>query len=89
MIDKGIIVMEEELKGRYKARYERFIGIAPTFREEDKMREMMDELSKRAYKQLEILMSFFAIGGDFDKEVLLSDVFKKKPMRHQRQPKLL
>lgn len=77
MIDKGIIVMEEELKGRYKARYERFIGIAPTFREEDKMREMMDELSKRAYKQLEILMSFFAIGGDFDKEVLLSDVLKK------------
>ena len=45
--------------------------------DENKMRETMDNLSKRAYKQLEVLMSFFAIGGNFDKEVLLSDVLKK------------
>ena len=77
MIEKKIIVMQEELQQKYKAKYERCIRLSNTYRDEDKMRELMDNLSKRAYKQLELLMAFFVLGGSADNDVQASDLIKK------------
>ena len=77
MIEKKIIVMHEELQQRYKARYERFVRLSNTYRDENKIHELMDNLSKRAYKQLEVLMSFYVLGGSADNEVLVSELLKK------------
>ena len=77
MIEKKIIVMQEELQQKYKARYERYVRLSNTYRDEDKMHELMDNLSKRAYKQLEVLMAFFVLGGSADNDVLASDLLKK------------
>ena len=77
MIEKKIIVMQEELQQKYKAKYERYVRLTNTYRNEDAMRELMDTLSKRAYKQLELLMAFFVLGGSADNDVLASDLLKK------------
>lgn len=77
MIEKNIIVMNEELQQKYKAKYERFVRLSNTYRDEGKLRELMDSLSKRAYKQLELLMAFFVLGGSADNEVLVLDLLKK------------
>ena len=77
MIDKKIIVMQEELQQKYKAKYERYVRLTNTYRNEDAMRELMDTLSKRAYKQLELLMAFFVLGGSADNDVITSDLLKK------------
>ncbi len=77
MIEKKIIVMQEELQQKYKARYERYVRLSNTYREDAKMHELMDNLSKRAYKQLELLMAFFVLGGSADNDVLASDLLKK------------
>ena len=77
MIEKKIVVMQEELQQKYKAKYERYVRLSNTYRDEDKMHELMDSLSKRAYKQLELLMAFFVIGGSADNEVLASELLKK------------
>ena len=77
MIEKKIIVMQEELQQKYKAKYERYVRLSNAYREEDKVHELMDGLSKRAYKQLEILMAFFVLGGSSDNDVLASDLMKK------------
>ena len=77
MIEKKIIVMQEELQHKYKAKYERYVRLTNTYRNEDAMRELMDTLSKRAYKQLELLMAFFVLGGSADNDVLASDLLKK------------
>ena len=77
MIEKKIVVMQEELQQKYKAKYERYVRLSNTYRDEDKMHELMDSLSKRAYKQLELLMAFFVLGGSADNEVLASDLLKK------------
>ncbi len=77
MIEKKIIVMHEELQQKYKARYERFVRLSNTYRDENKIHELMDNLSKRAYKQLEVLMSFYVLGGSADNEVLVSELLKK------------
>ena len=77
MIEKKIVVMQEELQQKYKAKYERYVRLSNTYRSDDAMRELMDTLSKRAYKQLELLMAFFVLGGSADNDVLASDLLKK------------
>ena len=77
MIERKIVVMEEELDQKYKAKYERYVGLAEEYKNEEKMHELMDNLNKRAYKQLELLMSFFVIGGSHENDVLASDLLNK------------
>ena len=77
MIEKKIIVMQEELQQKYKAKYERYVRLSNTYRNETAMRELMDNLSKRAYKQLELLMAFFVLGGSADNDVLVSELLEK------------
>ena len=77
MIEKKIIVMQEELQQKYKAKYERYVRLSDAYRDENAMHELMDNLSKRAYKQLELLMAFFVLGGSADNDVLVSELLKK------------
>ena len=58
MMEKGILVMEEELDEKYKAKYERFVRLASLYRDDERMQELMDGLTKRAYKQLEMLLAY-------------------------------
>ena len=77
MIEKRILVMEEELNQKFKAKYERFVGLSGTYRDDNQLSDMMDQLSKKAYKQLEVIMAFFVIGGSVDQDVPASDLMKK------------
>ena len=77
MIEKKIIVMQEELQHKYKAKYERYVRLSNAYREDTAMHELMDTLSKRAYKQLELLMAFMVLGGSADNDVLASELLKK------------
>ena len=61
MIDKNIIVMEEELDPKYKAKYERYVRLSQDYRDEFKVHELMDTLTKRAFKQLEVLLAYYAL----------------------------
>ena len=77
MMEKGILVMEEELNEKYKARYERFVRLSGTYRDETLLQELMDRLTKRAYKQLEVLLAYLTLGGDCDNDIKASELLKK------------
>ena len=77
MMEKGILVMEEELNEKYKAKYERFMRLSAAYRDEERLQELMDTLTKRAYKQLEVLLSFLTLGGDSENDLMASAVLKK------------
>ena len=77
MIERKIVVMEEELDPKFKAKYERYVALADQYKADDKMHELMDELTKRAYKQLEVVMSFYVLGGDSDHDVSASELLAK------------
>lgn len=77
MIEKGIVVMEEELNEKYRPKYERFVRLAGQYRDESKVRELMDALTKRAFKQLQVLLAFFSMGGDSDHDIMAKDLLKK------------
>ena len=81
MIEKGIIVVEEELKDRYKPKKEIFISLIPAFLDdEEKLRELFDTLERRAKKQLEVLMTWVHLSGYGSakiKEVSRTDLLKR------------
>ena len=77
MMEKGIVVMEEELNEKYKAKYERFVRLSGDYRVESQLQELMDALTKRAYKQLEMLLAFLTLGGSCDQDVAAKDLLKK------------
>jgi len=77
MMEKGILVMEEELDEKYKVKYERFMRLTGDYRDEAKLQELMDSLTKRAYKQLELLLAYLTLGGDCDNDLKALEVQKK------------
>ena len=77
MMEKGILVMEEELSEKYKAKYERFVRLTADYRNEANLQELMDNLTKRAYKQLEVLLAYLTLGGDCDNDLNAADLLKK------------
>lgn len=77
MMEKGILVLEEELEEKYKARYERFMRLSGLYREDERLHELMDTLTKRAFKQLEVVLAFLSMGGDSDHELAAATVLKR------------
>jgi primosomal protein N' (replication factor Y) len=62
LMEKGIILPEEELNDPYKPRREVFVRLMPEFADdEDALKVLFDQLEKRAKKQLEILMTFIRL----------------------------
>ena len=60
LIDKGIILMEEEVKERFQSKTEVFIRLSHLYEDdESKLEELFNQLEKKTKKQLELLMSFY------------------------------
>jgi len=80
MIDKNYLLMEEELKGGYKPKKEKYVSLNIDFFEEENMQGLMEELSRRAHKQLELLMGFLRLSSypDIENyEIKQSDLLQK------------
>lgn len=58
MIEKRQLIMEEELEQREIPKKKAFVRLSQEFQDEEKLRPLMDQLAKRAYKQLEALMVY-------------------------------
>ena len=63
MIERRLIMMEEELMQQYKPKKIKVIRLSEDFLNEKALQELMDQLSKRAHKQLELLMGFLTLSG--------------------------
>jgi primosomal protein N' (replication factor Y) len=63
LIEKRLVLMEEELKEKYKPKVETYIRLTNKYRDEKKLGELFDQLEKRAYKQMEVLMAYIQVSG--------------------------
>jgi len=60
LLEKGIILMEEEIHDRYRPKKETFIRLSGKYADnEDKLRDLFNILEKKARKQLELLMNWY------------------------------
>ncbi len=80
MIEKKLIFMDEELTNIYKPKKEKFIRLSSGYFSPDSLQELMQNLEKRAHKQLEALMYFLSLSGfpkQKDTPVKKTDLVKK------------
>ncbi|MCK5775095.1 MAG: primosomal protein N', partial [Bacteroidales bacterium] len=61
LIEKGVLLMEEELADKYKPRTEILVQLNPDYLGEDPMRQLFENLEKKAFKQLEVLMAYLQL----------------------------
>lgn len=68
MIEKGIVLMEEELKQRYTPKRSSWVEINEPYHDEGKLKELLDGLEKKAsnHKQLMVMLRFLQL-SDFGK----------------------
>jgi len=63
LIEKNVILMEEELKERFRPRLETFLKLTPDYKNEKKLQELFSELEKKAFRQVEVLMAYISLSS--------------------------
>ena len=63
LIEKKVILMEEELKERFKPKKETFIRLNENYQSDEKLQILFSELEKKAFRQVEVLMAFISLSG--------------------------
>ena len=78
MIEKKIIIMDEELKQRYTPKTETYLKLSPEYLDPDKGRELFDSLEGKAssHKQLEVMLKFMQ-QTDFGKQPIRKSIFTR------------
>lgn len=56
--EKGVILLEEELEDRYKVKSETWLRLKEEYLSEEGQKALFEQLEKRAFKQLEVVMAF-------------------------------
>ncbi|MBN1338278.1 MAG: primosomal protein N' [Bacteroidales bacterium] len=75
LIEKGVVLTEEQLDEGYKPRKQSFVRLSDEYLDEKKLHGLFDSLQKRAFKQLETLMMFVRLSG-FSKNRQEKEVLK-------------
>ncbi len=65
MMEKGLVLVREELENPWRPRRENYIRLTPECREEDNLREVFSQLEQKAPRQLEVLMLYIRIAEPF------------------------
>ena len=70
MIEREIVVMDEELKERFRPRKSAYVVLSPEYTSEEAQRALFDDLEKkRRVKQVELMMQFLQL-SKFGKEAV-------------------
>ncbi len=80
LIEKNVVILEEELQHRYKPKKETFISLSKSLRNEQALQALFNELEKRAFRQLEVMMSWISLSGygnDSEKAVSRSQLLSR------------
>ena len=76
MVDKNLIIVNQELNKQYKPKLEKFIRILPEYQSEDKLPQLLEDLS-RAYKQKEALLKLFSLSAQTQKPIMTKELRDK------------
>ncbi|MCF8331638.1 MAG: primosomal protein N', partial [Bacteroidales bacterium] len=64
LIDKEAVIMQEELKDHFKPKKESYLRLADKYAHSEKeLSELLDSFSKKAYRQMEVMMVFLSKSG--------------------------
>ena len=86
LLEKGVLLIHEELKEKFKPKIESFVRITSFADNEEQLKNIFNSLEKKAHKQLDVLLAFIKLserykpqvnkGAGFYVEVKKSDIIK-------------
>jgi primosomal protein N' (replication factor Y) len=79
LIEKGIVIIQEELKEKFKPKIETFIRLAEQLDNEEQLKLIFESLEKKASKQLDVLMAYLKLSDRYSKQP--KDVKKKDVLK--------
>jgi len=83
LVEKGLVFIEEKLEERYKPLKESFIQLSKEYADdEEALKQLFDTLSKRAFKQLQVLMAYISLSRD---AVTVEPIVKKSELLKNRE----
>ncbi len=65
LIDADVLTIYEEIKERFRPKYETYLSLAKQFEDEAALKVVFDKLEKKAFRQLEALMAFLYLSGKY------------------------
>lgn len=63
MMEKGLLVLKEELQDTWRFKTIPHVCLSPPFQEEEALKALLDKLEKKAFKQLEIMMRYLQMAA--------------------------
>ncbi len=79
LIEKGVVVLQEELKEKFKPKIESYVRITEYADNEENLKTIFDALERKAPKQLDVVMAYVTLSKRYSKErveVRKSDILK-------------
>jgi primosomal protein N' (replication factor Y) len=67
LLEKKIVLVQEELKERYKPRVQAFVKLSDEWKDEARLKEILDKLEKKSGKQLDVMMAYIKLSGLYEK----------------------
>ena len=86
LIEKGIVIAEEKLEDKYKPLKQSYISLSPELAgDEEKLKSVFDELSRRAFRQLQALMVYLTLSKEPNNttHIRKSELLKNKEVSQQ------
>jgi primosomal protein N' (replication factor Y) len=68
MLDKDLILLKEEVYSTYKPKIEKYMYLHPDYKDEEKLKELLDDMT-RAHQQRKAIMTLFMLKAGTNKEV--------------------
>jgi len=76
LVEKEAIILNEEIYDKYKPKYVRYIKMADAYASEEGLTTLLDELSSRAKKQRDVILTLYSISAKTKQPVKVKDVLE-------------
>jgi primosomal protein N' (replication factor Y) len=89
LIEKGAILIQEELKEKFKPKIESFVRITEFADDEENLKTIFTSLEKKSAKQLDILIAYIKLSERYSKQLPVDDESKKTKYKEVKKSELL
>src|SRR5690606_12919089 len=76
LVEKNIVVVNQEIQEQYKPKLERYVKLHPDFSTDERMHQLLDALD-RAPKQREVVLSLLSLSARSRKPIKVSELTKE------------
>jgi primosomal protein N' (replication factor Y) len=87
LIEKGVVLIQEELKEKYKPKIEAFLRFTEHANNEENLKNIFSSIEKKAHKQLDVLMAFIKLTERYSQP--LNDTYPIKEIKKSMVLKLV